>query len=158
MNKGKAVELHAVLRALGSQESPMRLTLARNLQVLAGVEKEFSDARNDKFQELVLLDKSGEPVLDPVAKKAVEEGRLPANVRLPFASYKYEDKDGAKQMAEFVEELQKEEVDVKLIPIRLQKQIKVGEEKMTLEEYLDSVECKIDSNALSLLLESGILV
>lgn len=163
MKVSKVVELHTTLKDIGSAETPMRMTTARNLLLTTAVFDTFVAARDSKFQELVRIDESGNAVLIKSVQDALNDGSLTSGNGLPFGAYEYEEAEGLSTMIDYLEELKAEEVDLELTPISMSKLIRIKKtdkevELVPLADLLEAADSKITSNALSLLLEVGLLV
>lgn len=161
MKKGKLVELNGVLLSLGSQETPLRLTSAKNLNILGPIVASFEESKNKKWQALVELDEQGLPKITSETKDAIKNKQLNPSQGLPYQCYVYKTDAALKELETYINKLREDEVEVKLLSEDLKKDIKVsgdkGIESMVLEEYLNSPISKIGSQELSILLETGIL-
>ena len=156
------MEVYGVLKLLGSQETPMRLTISRNLTLLTPTEAAFTTAKEAKFNEVVTLDDKGTPVITEAAKTAIAEQKLNPAYGLPYGAYEYDTEDGQKVLTDFIEALKDEEAEVVFVPMSLKKLIRITNkngtvESIALEDLLESPDSKIDSYSLGVLSEAGVL-
>jgi hypothetical protein len=137
------------------------MTMAKVLMETEPIVSSFTKKKDDKFNELVVLEESGQPLLTDSAKKAIDEKQINAQNGLPFGFYEYED-GGLDAILSYVEELKDEEIDISLPSISSSKKIRFKEEgkeaeMIELSEVLDYQDSKISSDALVILMETGII-
>jgi len=161
MKQRKILEVHTVLKSLGSQDTPCKLNIARNLLVTTPIIESFIKNKQDKFEELVSVDENGEPVKTNEAIEAIKAGKINEAYGLPYASYVYGEENGLSILQKFIEDEQEKDIDIKFVSLKLTKKVQVKDKDTTkivsLEEYLESVESVISSDHLAVLLEAEIL-
>ena len=155
------LELYGVLTLLGSQETPLRLTITRNLKAVEPLFNDFQEKKQAKFESVVKVTENGLHVLKPEAEELVKEGKLNANA-LPYGAFEFDSEEGLKELNLYLKELQEEEVDFNPIAVSMDKRILIQKDEnesffITLEEYLDSGLSKIDPKSLATLLDSGVI-
>lgn len=162
MNVQDALKLHGVLKSLGQKATPLRLTIARNLKKTEPHFNKFNEQKDNKFNDLVQLDSEGNPVVSDEFKKIIEEGKLNPAQGLPLAAHVFESEDGLKELNEYLEAIQKEEVELEVVSISLSKQIRIPKDEKEVElvplaELLEAPDSLVTSDALVILMDSGIL-
>ena len=157
MKQGKILELYGTLAHLGSQETPLKFSIVKNLRILEKNQESFQEQKELKFKELAKVDGNGDYVLTEGAKVEIDKKNINSSM-LPFGAYEYKEDDGLKKMTLFIEELKGVDVKVDLFEVSLQKKILIGEGKeVTLEDYLESSGNKIDARSLNTLLDCGLI-
>lgn len=158
MELNKLLLLNELFTKLNTENTPLKLTIARNAKKIKPIIEAFTEKKENKFNELVSLDENGAPVLSEPVKKMIDEGRLDPRNGLPFGAYSFENENGLNDLEAYVLGLKKEEFDVFFVSVKLDKKIITEKgEAVELSELLDTPESKITPNALVLLMETGII-
>lgn len=163
MKVSKVLELHAILKEIGSAETPMRMTIARNLTKTEPIAAKFIEDKDEKFNSLVAIDSKQEPVILDEIKEIIKEGKIDPKQGLPFGAYEFDSPTGLKELVAYLEVCKDEEVEFNPSTISQSKLIRLQKddkeiELVALSDLLEATDSKITANALRILIEAGILI
>lgn len=157
MKLSQVISLYEMLSD-ASSETPIKLTIARNINLMKPIIEAFNKEKTDKFNSLVVLDENGSPVLKSGIKKLVDSGQI-KQTDLPFEFFDYSSESALSDLKEFIDKKTDTICNYKPISVSLGQSILIdGGDKITLNEYLESPVNKLDHNLVASMLEHKLIV
>lgn len=159
MKVQEILNLYGILDNMPSN-TPLKLTVARNLKEVSVVYEDFISGRDSKFKDEVILDEEGNPSFKEEIKNLAKEKKIDISKNAQLNFYEYSE-GGLERLLDYISEKEKEEVEIKLIPVKLSKLIRVNNgdttELVSLESLLETSESPVTAHQLENLLSVGIL-